>query len=98
MKTTIFKIDTGRIDKLINEYCSEHNKPPYLFCNEDTFGALRRENEIKPDNRTGFFDVRLVERANELRKTVGARGVISMYHGMPIYINDDLKFGEIEAR
>lgn len=89
------KLDLLALDREINKFKGVNQKKPYLFVNVETAKAI--EKEILPDwayNLRKTTDTVVVGSKEELSKI----GMICEYGSYKVFINEDLKFGEVELR
>lgn len=82
-------IDYDKISSEIEEYIMRTGEKPYLFMHIDTIDTIW--NELK-STFTKFVDPSYV--LNNSKST----DVRAEYEGCRIYVNNDLKFGEVEIR
>ena len=77
-------VDLNKLRNEINEYKSQTNcSEPYLFMSEETIAAVLKEH---PDT------------CPYASKVFVNRGVIGMYTGYKVFVDDDLTFGMVEIR
>lgn len=82
---SIIKFDLDKLDKKLNEYENETgDDSPYIFMNEQTINGVLFE--LDP--------LRLFRQC--LRKNTDE--TIGEYKGCKMYVNNDLRFGEIELK
>ena len=85
--------DTEKIDTTIRTFVNLYGREPYLFCNDDTL-------KIIPDGKikdVSYNDTQKYIYIIETRKNIKGTDTIcvDVYR---IFINNDMKFGEMEVR
>lgn len=81
-------VDLDRLDREINTYINvTGERNPYIFMSNDTADAIA--------NVTNPLDVFWTRKDFNVQLKTGARGE---YIGYSVFVNDNLKFGEIEIR
>lgn len=89
------KLDLLALDREINKFKGVNQKKPYLFVNIETAKAI--EKEILPSwayNLGKTTDTVVVGSKEGTFKN----GMICEYGSYKVFINEDLKFGEVELR
>ena len=82
-------INFDRLDNEIGQYAKCNGVfDPYIFMNEDTINTI--ESEVQ--NEFGF-DVKDINSNIKLKN-----GIQATYCGYKVFINNDLRFGEVEIR
>lgn len=87
MKTNIITIDEHKLEEAITSFESVTNQRAYIFMSDETASIL--EAKYKYLNNI-ILKLRPDADPN--------RGYIAMYNGNRIYIDNSIKFGEVDIR
>ena len=87
------RFDTEKIDTTIRAYVNLYGREPYLFCSDDTL-------KIIPDDKVedvSYNDTQKYIYFIETRKNI--KGIdATCIDSYRLFINNDMKFGEMEVR
>lgn len=84
MKTNIIAIDRHKLEETITYFETVTNQHAYIFMSDKTASMFEEElNDII---------LKLMPDADQ------NRGYIAMYNGNRIYIDNEIKFGEVDIR
>lgn len=76
-------INLDVLEDKIDEYVRKNNESPYIFMNEDTADAIAYTYEVIPHTH---------------RNVTYKNGIVGRYCGYKVFLDNDLKLGEIEIR
>lgn len=96
---SIANVDVDKLHRKIDEFICNEGQAPYIFANLETYECLARQmdldfNEIKMSGSELKFNYF----SNDAYFFKNDSGMIAMYRGNKAFVDDTLKFGEIELR
>ena len=92
-------LDEERLQKDMNDFEIVHEQQAYLFMNESTAKQLAYlcDSSLDPKLTANPFKTKFRGYVQGERGTLGGY-IFGMYQGRKIYINEGLKFGEVDIR
>ena len=92
-------LDEDKLQKDMNDFEIVHGQQAYLFMNEATAKQLSYlcDSSLDPKLITDPLKTKFRGYTQGERGTLGGY-ILGMYQGRKIYIDDSLKFGEVDIR
>lgn len=95
----IANVDVDKLHRKINEFICNERQAPYIFANLETYECLARQMDLDFSKiKMSRSELKFNYSSDDADFFKDDSGMIAMYRGNKAFVDDTLKFGEIELR